>query len=283
MLPLAALVFTLLERIPATRFRKARFFRAHLASDAVYLLTGFVAGAPLAAWYVAATSGWLAGRTGIPQVVWPAVPFAAQALVALVAIDLGNYAAHWALHRWDVLWAFHEAHHSSRHLDWMATFRSHAVEQVVRRLVAPLLLVAAGVPGPAVGVAAAIFFAWAMLNHANVRLPLGWVEPVLVTPRLHRVHHVRATTERNLGTVFTWWDRLRGTLVLGDPPPAAELGLPVGQDAYPRDWPGQLAAPWRRLRHAAEGRSPRPRPAASSPTWRDPAPIGSASSGSTPG
>jgi len=277
MLAFVALVLAVLERIPATRFRPARVLRPHLASDVVYLVTGYVATAPLAAWYVAAASGWLAARTGLAAAVWPAVPFAAQALLALVAIDLGNYGAHWALHRSDVLWEFHKAHHSSRHLDWMATFRSHAIEQLLRRLVAPLLLVAAGVPAPAVAAAAAVFFAWAMLNHANVRLPLGWVEAVLVTPRLHRVHHVPATTERNLGTVFTWWDRLRGTLVAADPAPAAELGLPVERDTYPQDWAGQLVAPWRR-------RSPRRRSAASSgATWRSPAPTGSASSGSTPG
>jgi sterol desaturase/sphingolipid hydroxylase (fatty acid hydroxylase superfamily) len=252
---LAALVLALLERIPATRFRPARLLRAHLATDAVYLVTGYVAAAPLVAWYVTAAGGWVGARTGVPALLWPAVPFPAQVVVALVAIDLGNYGAHWALHRWDVLWAFHQAHHSSRHLDWMATFRSHAVEHVIRRLLAPLLLVAAGVPAPAVGVAAGIFFAWAMLNHANVRLPLGWVEAVLVTPRLHRVHHVPATTERNLGTVFTWWDRLRGTLVLDDPPSAAELGLPRGRDTYPQDWVRQLVAPWTRVERATARRA----------------------------
>ena len=248
MMALAALLLALLERVPATRFRPARLLRPHLATDVVYLLTGYLAGGWLARSYVTTATGWLARWTGLTQHVWPTVPFWAQVAVALVAIDLGNYGVHLALHRWNPLWEFHKAHHSSRHLDWMATFRSHAVEQLLRRLLAPLLLIAAGAPAPAVGVAAGIFFAWAMLNHANVRLPLGRLEAVLITPRLHRVHHVPATTERNLGTVFTCWDQLRGTLVVAAPPLEAALGLPLERETYPQAWGHQLVAPWTRRR-----------------------------------
>src|SRR5262249_28385782 len=105
-----------------------------------------------------------------------------------------------------------------------------------------------------------------------VRLPFAGLETVLVTPRLHRLHHVPATTERNLGTVLTVWDRLRGTLVVAEPAADAALGLPVGRDDYPQDWAGQLVAPWRRRRAAA-----------SRMAWRVPARTVSASSGGTPG
>src|SRR5262249_39820396 len=140
---------------------------------------------------------------------------------------------------------FHEAHHSSRHLDWVATFRSHVVEQVLRRAFAPLLLIVIGMPTVAVTAAAGIFFAWAMLNHANLRLPLGALEPVLVTPPLHRLRHGGARRERTLGTAFRWWDRPRGTLVVAAAAPGVRLGLPRRADDSPQDWLGQLVAPWR--------------------------------------
>jgi sterol desaturase/sphingolipid hydroxylase (fatty acid hydroxylase superfamily) len=236
---LAALLLALLERVPALRFRAAPLLRAHWRTDVVYLLTGYVAGGALTAWCLAAV------MRPAPD-FWAAVPAWAQVLLALVAIDLGNFAAHWLLHRVDALWVFHQAHHSSRQLDWLATFRSHAVEQLLRRVLAPLLLVLAGTPLPAVGTAAAIFLAWAVLNHANVRLPLGWLEGLFITPRLHRAHHVPATTERNLGTVLACWDRLLGTWVAADLAPDTPFGLPVDRDGYPQDWAGQLVAPWRR-------------------------------------
>lgn len=120
-------------------------------------------------------------------------------------------------------------------------------EQLLRRALATLVLIAAGVPFPAVGIAAAIFFAWATFNHANLRLPLGRLECVLMTPRLHRVHHVSATTERNLGTVLTCWDRLRGSFLRADPPPDATFGLPRERRTYPQDWARQFVAPWNAL------------------------------------
>lgn len=239
---LSILLVAALERMPRLRFRRSRVLRPHAATDVVYLLTGYVAGGALAAAYVRAAARILAPA----WVAWPAVPFAAQVTVALVALDLGNYLVHWWLHRSDILWEFHKAHHSSRQLDWLAAFRSHAVEQVLRRALAPALLIVLGVPAPAVTVAAGVFFVWAMLIHANLRLPLDVLEVVCVTPRLHRMHHVPQTTERNLGTVFTLWDRVRGTLVLTDTPPGATCGLPGEAETYPQDWRRQLVEPWTR-------------------------------------
>ncbi len=155
---IGALVLALLERLERLRFRASPLWRAHAASDVIYLLTGYVAGGSLALAYIVATSHWL-GRIGLPRLAaprWASVP------LALVALDLGNYAAHWLLHRVDALWEFHKAHHSSPTLDWLATFRSHLVEQTLRRLVAPALLIVAGVPPDAVVVAASLFTAWAM-------------------------------------------------------------------------------------------------------------------------
>jgi sterol desaturase/sphingolipid hydroxylase (fatty acid hydroxylase superfamily) len=239
---LAAVTCVLLERAPALRFRASRFLRAHFASDTLYLLTGYVAGGSLALGWVAALSGLLHTGLGLPPAAGAAPAWVALPL-ALVALDLGNYVAHWSLHRFDWLWEFHKIHHSSPTLDWLATFRSHLVEQALRRLVAPLLLVVAGFPLDTIALAAALFLAWAILNHANLRLPLGRIESVLVTPRLHRLHHVPRTTERNLGTLLTLWDRLRGTLVVAEPAADAAFGIPGEMDGYPHSWSRQLVRP----------------------------------------
>ena len=238
----AVAVIVLLERSRRWRFRPFPFFRARFGTDVAYLLTGHVATAGIALAWVAA-GGALLGRVGVPRVVmsrWVAVP------LAVVALDAGNYAAHWLLHRVDALWAFHEIHHSSPTLDWLATFRSHLVEQALRRLLAPAVLIVAGVPVDVAGTAAAIFVAWAVLNHANVQLPLGALEALLITPRLHRLHHLPATTERNLGTMLTLWDRLRGTLVAAEPAGPYVFGMAGERAPYPEGWCRQLVAPFRR-------------------------------------
>lgn len=88
---------------------------------------------------------------------------------------------------------------------------------------------------------------WAMLNHANVAPRLAFLEGVLITPRLHRVHHVPETSTCNLGTVLTLWDRLRGTLLVASRPPDCVFGVPGEVASYPHGWTRQLIEPARRL------------------------------------
>jgi lathosterol oxidase len=245
--PIALVVLVLIERIPRLRRWPQRLFRAHFASDLVYLGTGVVALGALTLDLVSLASRGL-GEIGLPRLDWAALPFPLVALIATMLVDLGNYASHSLLHRFDALWELHKVHHSSRTLDWLATFRSHILEQVVRRLVAPVGLILLGVPAWAVGVAAAVYTSWAALGHSNLKIDLRVLEPVFITPRLHRLHHVPHTTERNLGTIFSVWDRLRGTLVTDAGAALEPLGVPGEVESYPQGWLPQLLEPLRRMR-----------------------------------
>src|SRR5262249_19049466 len=68
-------------------------------------------------------------------------------------------------------------------------------------------------------------------HHSNLRLPPGldrMLRAVIVTPHLHGIHHSIETdhVSSNFGTVFTWWDRLHGTLIAGVPQERIVIGLP---------------------------------------------------------
>jgi sterol desaturase/sphingolipid hydroxylase (fatty acid hydroxylase superfamily) len=51
---------------------------------------------------------------------------------------------------------------------------------------------------------------------------------LLVTPRMHGIHHsqVRRETNSNYGVVFPWWDRLHRTLGLNIPQAKIQIGIP---------------------------------------------------------
>src|SRR5947208_1638961 len=54
-------------------------------------------------------------------------------------------------------------------------------------------------------------------HHSNWRLPLRLeriLNLVIVTPRMHGIHHsvVERETNSNWSTVFSWWDRLHRTM-----------------------------------------------------------------------
>jgi lathosterol oxidase len=239
---LASLVLILLERVPRLRRVPLPLLRPHALTDALFLLIGYVAGANLAlAWVHWGTDALRAA--GVPA-IGGTTPVWLEVLVAVALLDLGNYLSHWLLHRVDFLWRIHQVHHSSPKLDWLATFRSHLLEQLLRRLLAPLLLIGLGVSVPAVGIASGVLLGWAVFNHANVRIDLRVLEPLFITPRLHHLHHVPATSLRNLGTVLSVWDRLFGRLELRDVPANTGLGAPGARPGYPQTFGALLLEPF---------------------------------------
>ena len=58
-----------------------------------------------------------------------------------------------------------------------------------------------------------------LFQHSNVRLPFAferWLNALIVTPRMHGIHHsdVRRENQSNFSVVFSIWDRLHRTLRL---------------------------------------------------------------------
>ena len=241
----AALVLAVLEQVPRLRFRKSRLFRRFFVTDLIYLLTGYLAPASLSLAYIIVGSGFVGKTIGLPRFgdlglsMWITLP------LALVALDLGQYTAHYLMHRYDFLWEFHKIHHSSPTIDWLATFRSHFVEQLLRRIAGPLLLILSGFPVSASLIASGVFIVWAEFNHSNLKLNLRFLEPIVISPRLHKIHHVHRTSEQNLGTLFTFWDRIRGTFISEGPSEGAVFGN--GEPNYPQAWTTQLVEPILRI------------------------------------
>jgi sterol desaturase/sphingolipid hydroxylase (fatty acid hydroxylase superfamily) len=243
-LVVTGMIIASLERLPGIRFRKAPFLRRFFADDVFYLLTGFVAGTSLTYSFIFSASAAL-GSAGVPRLSALNLPGWTSLAIAMISLDLGNYAAHWLMHRYDVLWEIHKVHHSSRSLDWLATFRSHILEQILRRLLAPVVLILVGLPTEVVALAGSVFYGWAMFIHSNLSLNLREVESILVTPRLHRRHHDSNTTTMNLGTILTLWDRLLGTYDVRECETDVVFGVPGEVDTYPQGWWLQFLAPLR--------------------------------------
>jgi sterol desaturase/sphingolipid hydroxylase (fatty acid hydroxylase superfamily) len=243
-LGLALPVILLLERAPATRLRALDRVRPYLADDAVYLLTSIAIGLAVNRSLDLRAPAWFIGAAWFR---WADTTVGRLALipVALILMDGINYAAHWLMHEAEFLWPFHKTHHSTRVLDSLASFRGHAVDQALRATATTVTLALAGIPLATMAAASSLWVAWSMFTHANVSLDLRWMEGVLVTPRLHRIHHVPATSGHNLGTVFSFWDRACGRLLRYDVPPDTLLGVPGEIESYPQTLGAQTVQPFR--------------------------------------
>src|SRR6185436_834686 len=104
-------------------------------------------------------------------------------------------------------------HHSSPAMDWLAAFRLHVAEALVVRAVVLTPLVMLGVSNTALTVYLVFVSFHALFIHSNFAPPLRWLEPLLVTPRLHHFHHGadRDSIDKNFAVHVPWLDRLFGT------------------------------------------------------------------------
>ena len=217
------LLLVVVERVPRLRRLPLRTFRPNALGDLAFLAFVWLAGAGVTLAWIIRGGGAIRDTVGS---IAASLPLWLQVLASIALFDLGNFVAHRLMHRYDLLWRFHRVHHSSPCLDWLATFRSHLVEQLFRRALGPVLLVALGMPATPIVIALTAFLAWSVVIHANVDLPLRLLEPILITPRLHHLHHVPETTAHNFGTVFSVWDRAFGSLDERAVDPRTPLGIP---------------------------------------------------------
>src|SRR4029450_2304059 len=115
--------------------------------------------------------------------------------------DFISFAVHLALHRSDTLWNLHKVHHSSLELDSLATTRAHMLENFVRFLPPQAVLFVLGISVEQGVPAGALCRIYGVFNHSNLGVDLRWAEAVFIPPRMHRRHHIPATSQNNFGTI----------------------------------------------------------------------------------
>ncbi len=168
-------------------------------------------------------------------------------LQCLGAITLGDFLLYWIhriFHR-RTLWAFHAVHHSSEQLDWISTFRSHPVNEIVGNvfLSAPFLLL--GFSPAASFLSPAVLGLYTILVHADVNWTFGPLRYVLVSPAFHRWHHskVPEAVDRNFASLLPAWDVLFGTCYFPADRKPSDFGI---HEPMARNWRGQMVYPFKK-------------------------------------
>ena len=135
-------------------------------------------------------------------------------VVAFILYDLMFYVAHRAGHEVRLLWCFHSVHHTTEEMRLTTAIRGSVLDFVYL----PWFFVWLPLVGihPAIVLLVEVFGRlWGVATHVHPRFvgQLGWLDRVLVTPSVHRVHHGRNLRylDHNYGEVLLLWDRLLGT------------------------------------------------------------------------
>ncbi|WP_182266601.1 sterol desaturase family protein [Stenotrophomonas maltophilia] len=144
--------------------------------------------------------------------LWNSLPACGVLLIVVFLADGISYVRHRLEHtRW--FWPIHAMHHSDRELTWFSAYRQHPLNRLNAALIDIGILLLLGVPLWAIYANALVRHYYGLLTHANVPWTFGWLGRVLVSPAMHRWHHVRQGegVGKNFATVFSVFDQAFGT------------------------------------------------------------------------
>jgi len=140
------------------------------------------------------------------------LPLIAQVVAGIVIAELGGYLMHRLSHQGGWLWRVHVVHHLPAAVNAANSFNAHPINGLYNKVarVAPLVLL--GLSADAIFIVALFGLTQGMVVHANVIGRMGFLNWILGSAELHRLHHsVDHDQARNFGTTVPLWDQLLGT------------------------------------------------------------------------
>ncbi len=192
-------------------------------------------------------------------VKWLRLPLGLEVPVALVLLDYLLYLWHVAFHKVPFLWRFHQVHHVDLDMDTSTAIRFHFGEMAMSTVLQVFQILSIGVSPLTFSIWNTWLICEIAFHHSNVELPFRaerWLCRLIVTPRMHGIHHSIVPDElnSNWSSGLTIWDWLHGTLRLNIPQNHLTLGVAaypeVEQVVFPRlmemPFEEQPEAPWLR-------------------------------------
>ena len=228
-LPVIFLLLLLAEQVIPLR-QSTRPLFPRLVKNLILTATVFLVGSLIVRNAGLGASEWTTQR-GIGVVFLVPLPRWCRIAIGILLMDLTFYYWHRANHRIALLWRFHNVHHIDPDLDVSTSYRFHFVEIAYSCVFRVCQMLVVGADPLTYAIYETVFSAETMLHHSNVRMPLGperLLNRVIVTPRMHGIHHsaVAAETNSNYGVIFGCWDRLHRTLLLNVPQSSIRIGVP---------------------------------------------------------
>ena len=179
------------------------------------------------------------------------LPHWARVAAAVVLLDYTLWHWHRWTHRVSWLWRFHLVHHVDRDLDVSTALRFHFGEMAlsIPYRAAQMALIGAG--ADALALWTGVLLVSIAFHHSNLRLPAAMdrrLARVLVTPRMHGIHHSerREEMDSNFSSLLSVWDALHRTLRLDVPAERITIGVPGYRDPRELGLVAQLTLPFRR-------------------------------------
>lgn len=133
-------------------------------------------------------------------------------IVTVILADFSYYWMHRIEHKVRFLWAIHSVHHSSTEFDLTTGLRLAWLESLFEWVFfIPMVLLGFDMVQTLVSLLVVVAYqTWIHTEHIG---KLGWLDGVINTPSVHRVHHGANPQyiDKNFGGILMIWDRFFGT------------------------------------------------------------------------
>ena len=158
----------------------------------------------------------------------------------LLAYDISYYLYHTAQHRFPFLWELHKVHHSAEVMVGITKDRVHPLDELMNRAwdgVIPgicfglwTLVALNPVEVTVFGVNVYIMRNILMMDfvrHTHFKISFGKLNNLILCPHWHQLHHSTNPRhyDKNFGLLFSFWDRVFGTLCVPEPNESFKFGL----------------------------------------------------------
>jgi sterol desaturase/sphingolipid hydroxylase (fatty acid hydroxylase superfamily) len=192
---------------------------------------GLLAGATTALWEmpIVAPVQQLAERRRLGLLRTLPLPRTLRRVLGFLLLDYTLYLWHWLNHRSAFLWRFHAVHHVDLDLDSTTGVRFHFGELTLAAGFRAAQILLIGVDRGTLRLWQQMLVLSVSFHHSNLELPVELEQRlarVLVTPRMHGVHHsIRPDeTDANYSSLLSWWDRLHRSLRID----VLQAGITIG-------------------------------------------------------
>lgn len=184
---------------------------------------------------------------------WIPTSMSVKYVVGFLLMDLSFYYWHLLNHEVGWLWRFHAVHHMDPDLDVSTSFRFHFFEVAYSMFFRFAQVLVIGVPLELYMTYEFIFQILTFFHHSNLGLPpqldrlLNWI---IVTPRMHGIHHstVKDEANSNYSVIFSLWDRIHRSFVSQSKKTPIEIGV-VGYSLPPDNkFDSLIMAPFKKQR-----------------------------------
>jgi sterol desaturase/sphingolipid hydroxylase (fatty acid hydroxylase superfamily) len=196
------------------------------------LTIGLLAGAATAAseWPLVAPAQAFAERRRLGLLRQLPMPRALRIVVGFLLLDYTLYFWHRLNHRTPLLWRFHAVHHVDLDLDSTTGLRFHFGELALAAGFRAAQVLLLGVDRDTLRIWQQMLVASVVFHHSNLELPReveARLNAILVTPRMHGIHHSTRPdeTDSNFSSLLSCWDRLHRSLRLDVPQETITIGI----------------------------------------------------------